>query len=185
MAAIQSPAVRRPGGFVGEDQRQLAPYEQLCVAMFVRFAKPGSAYEADVTAKTCLLMPVPSLDPGQIAPWADLAVTLGADDGYAFAILFRVKALAAYRSPAAIARRRRNGAEKAIASAQTQAQAQRRMGCCRCPLAAGGKETARVMLKRGEAPAPAVLPTREREDPGQAWLAWLYARVSSWNKLVN
>ena len=34
------------------------------------------------------------------------------------------------------------------------------------------------MLERGNDLSPPVIPARDAEDPGKAWLAWLFARVS-------
>ena len=39
------------------------------------------------------------------------------------------------------------------------------------------KDEARAMLAKGETLAPLTLPVIIAEDPGNRWLAWLYARI--------
>jgi hypothetical protein len=39
------------------------------------------------------------------------------------------------------------------------------------------KEEARTMLAKGESLAPREMPARVAEDSGDAWLAWLFARI--------
>ena len=41
----------------------------------------------------------------------------------------------------------------------------------------GEKDEARAMFEKGNVVSPAAIPTRDAEDPGKAWLAWLYARI--------
>ncbi len=42
----------------------------------------------------------------------------------------------------------------------------------------GEREAAREALAKGEELAPPIMPGRVVEDPGDAWRAWLFARVS-------
>ena len=41
----------------------------------------------------------------------------------------------------------------------------------------GEKDKARAMLAKGDALAPRIMPLSIAEDPENAWLAWLYARI--------
>ena len=42
----------------------------------------------------------------------------------------------------------------------------------------GEKDQARVMLAKGDALAPENLPVEISQDPRNAWLAWLFARIA-------
>ena len=41
----------------------------------------------------------------------------------------------------------------------------------------GEKDQAREMLAKGDSLAPRLMPASIAEDPGNAWLAWLFARI--------
>ncbi len=41
----------------------------------------------------------------------------------------------------------------------------------------GEKDEAQAMLAKGDILAPSIMPLSIAEDPGNAWLAWLYARI--------
>ena len=58
--------------------------------------------------------------------------------------------------------------------AQEHAYAVRAMACWRL----GEKDMARAMLAAGEALAPDIMPRQAAEDPGNAWLGWLFARIT-------
>src|SRR5437868_4672657 len=116
------------------------------------------------------------MDLNAISRMTDVSTRIGV--GYEFSIsFFRVcKALSEYRLgrfTKAI-----EWAEKTVASPHLNAHGQAYAVLAMAHWRLGEKEAARSMIAKGEKLAPAQLPPLVAEEPGNAWLAWLFARIS-------
>lgn len=151
-------------------------FERLCPLVLDAFGQTASEYTADKAAKLCLLAPSKTVDVQRCARLAEMAVKQGEHDSGALPF-FRVGlALADYRRgryEAALA-----AGELVLQSGRVYAEAQACAVIAMCHQKLGHPDEARSFLARGEALAPAALPARDATDPGKAWLAWLFARIS-------
>jgi serine/threonine protein kinase/Flp pilus assembly protein TadD len=150
-------------------------YEQLRRKILARFAGATNLYVAERMAKDCLLMSASETDLQSVNGLADTAVAAGSGD--ASMPFFQVtKALSNYRQ--GFFRLAIEWAEKPLNSSQTYANAQAYAILAMAHWRLGFKEEARLMLMKGDRLAPDKLPGRAAEDTGDAWVAWLFARIS-------
>jgi len=151
-------------------------YEQLRKRLLVTFANTTNVLVADQVAKACLFLPASEVDLQLVGHLADTAVTLGVGDEGAMPFFQVCKALSEYRQ---------GHFAEAVEWAQKplkipgiyvhgHAYAVLAMAYWRL----GNQDAARALFAKGETLAPGILPVRDAEDPGNAWLAWLYARIS-------
>jgi tetratricopeptide (TPR) repeat protein len=149
--------------------------EQFCQRLLTTFANTTNFYVADQVAKACLFVPPSEADLSVIGHLADTTVTQGTGDLGAMPFFQDCKALSEYRQ--------RHYAE-AVEWAQKpltipgnyvhgHAYAVLAMAYWRL----GEKDEARAMLAKGDTLAPPIMPVSIAEDPSNAWLAWLYARI--------
>ena len=153
-----------------------AGYDETCRKFFAAFQMTTNIYVADQLAKTCLLIPSTNLDLKTLDSLADLALAGESGDKFSIPFFQVCKALSQYRQEnfaEAVA-----WAQKALKSSSRyshgQACAVRAMAHWRL----GEKDKARAIFEQGNALSPPVIPARDMEDPGKAWLAWLYARIA-------
>jgi Tfp pilus assembly protein PilF len=153
-----------------------AGYEDLCEEFFTIFRNTTNIYIADQLAKTCLLIPSGRVNLKEIDGLADMAVTSGTGDQFSMPFFQVCKALSQYRQgnfAEAIA-----WAEKPLQSSSRYSHAHACAVLAMAHWRLGEKVEARAMFQKGNVLSPAVIPARDAEDPGNAWLAWLYARIS-------
>ena len=161
------------GLLVKTDDR--AGYERFCNRIFAAHGNTTNIYVADQVAKACLLIPSSEVDLEPIGRLADAVVTLGAGDEGAMPFFQICKALAEYRlghfaEAGQWAQRSVNNSRK-----DTQGHAYAILAMSDWQL--GRKDEARAMLAKGDALAPRDMPTSVAENPGNDWLAWLFARI--------
>jgi tetratricopeptide (TPR) repeat protein len=150
-------------------------YEQLCKKLLAAYSNTTNIFVADQVAKSCLFLPPLDADLQTISHLVDVTVTLGAGDAGAMPYFQDCKALSEYRQghyAEAI-----EWAKKPLQipgiyvhghSYATLAMAYWRLG---------EKDTARAMLAKGDTLDPVIMPVSVAEDPGNAWMAWLFARI--------
>jgi tetratricopeptide (TPR) repeat protein len=151
-------------------------YDQLRKTLLAAFATTSDIYVADQVAKACLFAPPSEADLPVLARLADLSVTLGSGDAGAMPFFELCKALSEYRQGhfAEAVEWAKKPLEVAGNYVHPHAYAVLAMAHWRL----GEKEQAQAMFAKGEALAPPTMPSAISEDPGNAWLAWLFARVS-------
>jgi eukaryotic-like serine/threonine-protein kinase len=150
-------------------------YERLCQKLIARFSNPVNPYIAERVAQDCLLLPNSGVDLTLIDKLADIAVTRGSGEA-ALPYFQACKAMSNYRlgrfSEAV------EWAEKAANSPTAEAPAKGKafavLAMSRWQL--GQEQAARAALADGDLAAPQFSPAHE--DLGDAWLAWLMARIS-------
>ncbi len=151
-----------------------AGYEQLCREIITAFGDTTNPNVADKAAKDCLLLPAAGVDLKTLDRLADVAVS--ADHGDPSTPYFRVcKALVEYRlgrQAEAI-----EWAEKVTNDSPTFARAHAHAVLAMANWELGRKEAAAEALARGDALAPVGLPAG-LEKMDDAWLTWLFARIS-------
>jgi tetratricopeptide (TPR) repeat protein len=150
-------------------------YEQLCRRLLTTFGDTTNVYVADQVAKACLFLPSSELDLKVIDHLADVAVTHGIGDPGAMPFFQDCKALSEYRQGhyAEAVEWAQNPLKIPGIYVHEHAYAVLAMAYWRL----GQNDEARAMLAKGDTLAPPVMPVRIAEDPANAWLAWLYARI--------
>jgi serine/threonine protein kinase len=150
-------------------------YEQFCKKLFSQYRDTTNIFFADQVAKSCLFLPAAIVDLNAVGHLADTAVTLGVRDEGAIAFFSVCKGLAEYRlghfDSAA------EWAQKALNSPRKDAHPHAYGVLALADWKLGKKDEARSMLAAGENVAPRVMPAYAAEDPGTAWLVWLFARI--------
>ena len=150
-------------------------YEQFCKRLFSEFRGTTNIFFADQVAKACLFKPSTNVDLNAIGRLADTAVTLGARDEGAMPFFAVCKGLSEYRlghfAEAA------DWAQKSINSSRKDAHPHAYGVLALADWKLGKKDDARAMLAAGEALAPRTMPASVAQDPGTAWLVWLYGRI--------
>jgi tetratricopeptide (TPR) repeat protein len=150
-------------------------YQQLCDQLLTTYGGTTNVYVADQVAKACLLVPGTAKNMDEVGRLADFSVTGGTQDQDAMPFFEVCKALSEYRQ---------GHYDQAIEWAQQplkipgnfshgQAYAVLAMADWRL----GKLDEARTMLAGGEEVAPRSMPASIAEDPGNAWQAWLFARI--------
>ncbi|MEJ0091731.1 MAG: serine/threonine-protein kinase [Limisphaerales bacterium] len=150
-------------------------YEQFCKKLFLEFHDTDNIFVADQVAKACLFLPASQVDLNEIGRLADTAVTLGVRDEGAMPFFSVCKGLSEYRlghfAQAA------EWVQKAINSPRKDAHPHAYGILALAFWQLGKKDDARAMFAAGEKLAPRVMPASVAEDPGTAWLVWLFARI--------
>jgi tetratricopeptide (TPR) repeat protein len=150
-------------------------YEQLCQRLLATCSNTTDIFVADQVAKSCLFLPSSALDLQAIGRLADTTVTVGIGDAGALPYFQDCKALYEYRL---------GHYAEAVQWAQKplkipgihvygHAYAVLAMAYWRL----GEKDEAQAMLAKGDSVEPRTMPPSTAEDPGSAWLAWLFARI--------
>jgi len=151
-----------------------AGYEEFCKKLVSEFGATSNIFIADQVAKACLFLPA-SQDLKEIARLADIAVTLGANDQGAMPFFSTCKALSEYRlghfAEAA------EWAQRCLGSSRKDAYPHAYGVLALTDWQLGKKAEARAMLAAGEKLAPRVMPAAVAQDPGTAWVVWLFARI--------
>jgi tetratricopeptide (TPR) repeat protein len=150
-------------------------YEQLCKRLLTMFANTTDIYVADQVAKSCLFLPPSDVDLKLVGFLADLAVTRGTGDQDAMPFYQDCKALSEYRRghyAEAV-----EWAEKPLKIPGIYVHGHAYAVLAMAYWRLGEKDEARAMLAKGDTLAPPIIPLSIAEDPGNAWLAWLYARI--------
>jgi serine/threonine protein kinase/Tfp pilus assembly protein PilF len=152
-------------------------YEKVTRKLLALHATTTNIFEADAVAKACLFMPSPEIDLKAVGRLSDLAVTVGAGDQGALPFFQVCKAFSEYRQghfDEAI-----EWGRKPLQSAQTHSHSHAYGVLSLAYARLGRLDEARTMLSKGEAMAPRIMPQSIAVDPGpgDAWLAWLFARV--------
>lgn len=150
-------------------------YEQLCRNLLTTFGNTTNSYVADQVARACLFLPFSGADLQAVGHLADTAVTLGAGDQNAMPFFQDCKALSEYRLGhyAEAVEWAQNPIK--IPGVYVHGHAYAVLALAYWQL--GQKEQARAMLAKGDALEPPIMPQGIAEDPSNAWLAWLFARI--------
>ena len=150
-------------------------YQQLCDDLLSRYGSTTNVYVADQVAKACLLIPGTKNNIDGVRHLADLLVAGGTEDQDAMPFFEVCKALSEYRQ---------GHYDRAIEWAQqplkipvTFSHGQAHAVLAMADWRLGKLDEARTMLVRGEDEAPRSMPASIAEDPGNAWQAWLFARI--------
>ncbi len=150
-------------------------YEQLRQRLLTAFGNTTNIFIADQVAKTCLFLPASKEDLRVIGQLADATVTLGAGNQGAMPFFQICKALSEYRqghfAEAA------EWAQKSVQSNRIEAQGHAYAVLAMADWRLGKQQEAQAMLADGDAMAPDIMPVSVAEAPGNAWWAWLFARI--------
>jgi tetratricopeptide (TPR) repeat protein len=152
-----------------------AAYEKLREKLLATRSETNSYFIADHVAKACLFLPCSEVDLKTIGRLADLPVTLGTEDKGAMPYFQICKALSEYRQGhfAQAVEWGQKTLDTSVTASHAHASAIVAMAYWKMEK----KEEARATLAKGDLLAPPEMPARVAEDPGDAWLAWLYARI--------
>jgi tetratricopeptide (TPR) repeat protein len=152
-----------------------AAYEKLRTKLLAAWSETNSYSVADQVAKACLFLPYSEADAGIIGHLADLPVTHGSENSGGLPYFQNLKALSEYRQghhTNAI-----DWGQKALNQPRTPVHP---YACAILAMAywkLENREEARALFTKGDSLAPREMPAHVAEDSGDAWLAWLYARV--------
>jgi tetratricopeptide (TPR) repeat protein len=155
--------------------QNLPAYEKLRTKLLISWSDTNSFFVADQVAKACLFLPCSDGDLKTVARLADLPVTFGIGDKGAMPYFQICKALSEYRQghyAQALEWGQKTLGSLTVAS-HAHASAIVAMACWKL----GREEEARAMFAKGDQLAPKEMPFRVADDPDNAWLAWLYARI--------
>jgi serine/threonine protein kinase/tetratricopeptide (TPR) repeat protein len=150
-------------------------YEKLRTKLLGTWLNTTNFYVADQVAKACLFLPCSEPDSQIIGHLADKPVTNGTGDKRAMPFFQTCKALSEYRQ--AHYAQAVEWCQKALDGPPNAAQAHVFAVLAMAYWNFEKKEEARAMLAKGDLLAPREMPASVAEDPGSAWLAWLYARI--------
>ncbi|HWY75315.1 MAG TPA: tetratricopeptide repeat protein [Verrucomicrobiae bacterium] len=154
---------------------ELPAYDRFRRELLEKFSNTTNIYVADQVAKASLLLPPSAPDLPVIARLADTAVTRGTGDLGAMPFFQICKALSEYRqghfADAA------EWSQKSVESPRTDAHGHAYALLAMADWQLGRKDEARAKLAEGDALAPEIMPQNVAEDPGDAWLVWLYTRI--------
>jgi len=159
--------------YVKSDNRPA--YEQFCKKLLASFADTDNIYVADQVAKACLFLPSSEVDLQAAGHLADTTVARGAEDQYAMPFFQDCKALSEYRQghfAEAV-----DWAQKPLKVSGIYVHGHAYAVAAMAYWQLGEKDQAREMLAKGDSLAPRLMPASIAEDPGNAWLAWLFARI--------
>ncbi len=153
-----------------------AAYEQFSEKILASYPNTTNIFIADEVAKACLFLPPSEKNLPLISHLADMTVTLGEGDEGAMPFFQVCKALSEYRQGHFI--EAAGWAQKTVDNPRLDAHGHAYAVLAMADWQLGKKDEARAVLAKGELLAPVDLPAHEAEDPGNAWMAWLFARVS-------
>ena len=151
-------------------------YDQLRKKLLATFATTTNIFIADQVAKACLFAPPSETALPVIARLADRTVTLGSADPGAMPFFAVCKALSEYRQghfAEAV-----EWAQKPLKVPGNYVHPHAYAVLAMAHWRLGEKDQAQTTFAQGEALAPRTMPPAISEDPGNEWLAWLFARVS-------
>jgi tetratricopeptide (TPR) repeat protein len=153
-----------------------AAYKEVCGKFFTAFGDTTNIFVSDSLAKSCLLLASSGVDLKAIDHLADAAVNLGTGDEGALPFFQVCKALSEYRQGhfAAAA----EWAQKTLANPRAESHGQAYGVLAMAKWQLGEPDAGRVMLTRGNALVPQVLPASDAEDPAEAWLGWIFSRIT-------
>ncbi len=155
--------------------RNRAAYVQFCKRLLATSAETSNIYVADQVAKACLFLPTTETDLKVIGPLVDAALTRGTGDQGAIPFFQVCKGLYEYRQghyAEAI-----EWAQKPLKTSSTSAHGHAYGILALAYWRMEQKDEARQMLTNGDKLVPAIMPVQIAEDPGNAWRAWLFARI--------
>jgi hypothetical protein len=148
---------------------------QLCQKALPTFTDTTNPYTAERMADDCLLLPDSGLDFRLADELASRAVRLGENEG-ATAYFHACKALSEYRlkrfAEAVV------WAEKSLQSTEALAKAKSCAVLAMAQFQLGKKDAARLALAQGNELAPTLSARGGAADLGDAWVAWLFARIA-------
>jgi tetratricopeptide (TPR) repeat protein len=150
-------------------------YEKLRTKLLTSRWDTNNFFAADDVAKACLFLPCSETDLKTIDHLADLVVTFGAGDKGAWPYFQTCKALSEYRQghyAEAV-----EWGQKTLDSPTIASHAHASAVVAMAYWKLEKTEEARAMLAKGNLLAPREMPARVAEDTGNAWMAWLYARI--------
>jgi tetratricopeptide (TPR) repeat protein len=150
-------------------------YEKLRPKLLTARLDTNNFFAADDVAKACLFLPCSETDLKTIGPLADLVLTFGTEDKGALPYFQTCKALSEYRQ-GHYAQALEWG-QKTLDSPTIASHAHASAVVAMAYWKLEKTEEARAMLAKGNLLAPREMPARVAEDTGNAWMAWLYARV--------
>ena len=139
------------------------------------FANTTNFYVADQVAKACLFLPPSEADLPVIGHLADTTVTQGTGDSGAMPFFQVCKALSEYRQGHFVEAVK--WAQKSVESPRIYVHGHAYAVLAMADWQLGKKDDARSMLAKGDTLAPPIMPLSIAENPENAWLAWLYARI--------
>ena len=154
---------------------QRAAYEHFCDVLLKSFAQTTNIFIADQVAKACLFVPRAELDLHAVARLADLAALNGTSDKIAMPFFQDCKAISEYRQghySEAV-----EWAKKPLEIPGNYVHGHVYAVLAMAYWQLGDRQEAQAMLAKGEILAPSVMPASIAEDPSNAWLAWLFARI--------
>lgn len=151
-------------------------YEQFCAEILKSYSDTTNIFIADQVAKACLFLPSQRVDLKAVGHLADMAVSMGTGDEGAMPYFCICKALSEYRqghyAEAA------DWARKPLGTPFTDSYGHAYAILSMAEWRLGQTSGAREAFARAEALAPAALPADIANDPGDGYLAWLFARVT-------
>ena len=150
-------------------------YEQLRQRLLAMLPNTTNVFAADQVAKACLLRAPSGTDLTVISHLANMTVTLGAGDEGAMPFFEICKALSEYRQGHFTAAA--DWAQKSINSPRIDVHGHADAILAMADWQRGKKDEARAVLAEGDELTPGILPEIVAEDPGNAWLVWLFARI--------
>jgi tetratricopeptide (TPR) repeat protein len=150
-------------------------YEQLCKRLLTTFANTTNFYAADQVAKACLFLPSSEADSKVIGHLTDTTVMQGIGDRGAMPFFQDCKALSEYRQGHYAEAVKWAQKPLQIPGIYVHGHAYAVLAMAYWQL--GEKDEARAMLAKGDTLEPPIMPLSIAEDPSNAWLAWLYARI--------
>jgi hypothetical protein len=162
------------GALIAKSRNRTA-YEQYCQKLLSLYGTTTNYMTADDVARACLFLPDEKLDVNAISRLADETVVLGASDEAAMPFLEICKALSEYRRgnyrEAAV------WAQKSLDSPRVEAHVYACAVLAMADWKLGKENDAHAMLAAGEILTPHSMPKSAIDDPGNAWLFWLYSRI--------
>jgi hypothetical protein len=150
-------------------------YKQFRQRLLATFANTTNCYVADHVAKACLFLPPSEADLPVIGDLAGATVRQGTGDSGAMPFFQVCQALSEYRQGHFVEAVK--WAQKSIESPRIEAHGHAYAVVAMADWQLGKKDEARAMLAKGDTLAPRSMPVSIAEDPSNAWLAWLYARI--------
>lgn len=150
-------------------------YDDFCKNILVRYGDSTNIFIADQVAKSCLFLASTNVDLKMVGVLADRIVRLGAGNEGAMPFFEDCKALSEYRLghfAAAI-----EWAKKPLAIPHNYVHQHAYAVLAMSYWRLGEKDLALAMLAKGNALAPPSMPADIATDPGNSWLAWLFARI--------
>jgi serine/threonine protein kinase/tetratricopeptide (TPR) repeat protein len=150
-------------------------YETLRAKLLTSWSDTTNFFVADQVAKACLFLPYAQAYSKLISHLADLPVANGTGNEGAMPYFQNLKALSEYRE--AHYDQAVEWCQKALDRPPNPVHAYASAILAMAYWKLEKKEDAQAMLAKGDFLAPREMPASVAEDPGDAWLAWLYARI--------